>query len=157
MTNLAKKETITIGPPARYGRHDTTLPGHIKTNVITLGNMSRPSYLTEIQIWLVSGYLRLRMPEKKRCNTIWWDDIVRFSEMIYGSELWNKSSSVNQGEDEEVADRLSNKSSRFPKDWFPQLCEQGNIICRIKRYNGVCSRETYTTKQWWKGAPRNLD
>ena len=145
---LLKGRTITIGPPARWARYDTTLSGHTKTNVITLGNMFQPSYLTEIQIWLVSGYLRLRMPEKKRCNTIWWDDIVRFSEMIYGSELWNKSSSVNQGEDEEVADRLSNKSSRFPKDWFPQLCEQGNIICRIKWYNDVCSRETYTTEQW---------
>ena len=148
MDNLAKKETITIGPPARCARHDITLPGHIRTNVMTLGKILQPSYLTEFQIWLVSGYLRLRMPEKKRCNTIWRDDIVRFSEMIYGSELWNKSSSVNQGEDEEVADRLSNKSSRFPKDWFPQLCEQGNIICRIKWYNDVCSRETYTTEQW---------
>ena len=39
MTNLAKKETITIGPPARCARHDITLPGHIKTNVITLGNV----------------------------------------------------------------------------------------------------------------------
>ena len=31
-------------------RHDTMLPGHIKTNVITLENMSQPSYVTEIQI-----------------------------------------------------------------------------------------------------------
>ena len=83
MDNLAKKETITVGPPARCARHDITLPGHMKTNVITLGNMSQPSYLTEIQIRLVSNYLRLRMPEKKRCNTNWRDDIVRFS----GNEL----------------------------------------------------------------------
>ena len=39
MTNLGKKETITIGPPARCARHDITLPSHIKTNVITLGNV----------------------------------------------------------------------------------------------------------------------
>ena len=65
---LLKGRTITMGPPARWARHDNTLPGHIKTNVITLGNMSQPSYLTEIQIRLVSGYLRLRIPEKKRCN-----------------------------------------------------------------------------------------
>ena len=51
--------------------------------------------------------------------------------MNYGSEFQNKSSSLNQGEDEEVADELSNNSPRFPKDGFPQLCEQGNIICRI--------------------------
>ena len=37
MVNLVKKETITIGPPARWARYDTTLPGHIKTNIITLG------------------------------------------------------------------------------------------------------------------------
>ena len=49
MVNLVKKETITIGPLARCARH-ITLPGHIKTNVITLGNMFQPSYLTEIQI-----------------------------------------------------------------------------------------------------------
>ena len=70
MDNLAEKESITIGPPARCARHDITLPGHIKTTIITLGNIFQPSYLTEIQIRLVSGYLRLRMPEKKRCNTI---------------------------------------------------------------------------------------
>ena len=68
MDNLAEKESITLGPPTRCARHDITLPGHIKTIVITLGNMFQPSYLTEIQILLVSGYLRLRIPEKKRCN-----------------------------------------------------------------------------------------
>ena len=84
MTNLAKKEIIIIGPPARCARHDIILLGHIKTNVITLGYMFQPSYLTEIQVWLVSGYLRLRMPEEKRCDTNWRDDIVRFSL----NELW---------------------------------------------------------------------
>ena len=65
------KEIITIGPPPRGGaRHDILLPGHQRASVITLGKMFQPSYLTEIQIRLVSGYLRLRIPEKKRCNTI---------------------------------------------------------------------------------------
>ena len=86
MANLAKKETITIGPPARCARHDITLPGHIRTNGITLENMFQPSYLTEIQIWLVSGYLRLRMPEKKRCKTNWRYGIVRF----LGNVLWKR-------------------------------------------------------------------
>ena len=49
MVNLVKKETITLGPLVMCARHDITLPGHIRTNVITLGNMFQPSYLTEIQ------------------------------------------------------------------------------------------------------------
>ena len=35
--------------------------------------------------------------------------------MNYGSESQNKSSSLNEGEDEEVTDELSDNSSRFPK------------------------------------------
>ena len=50
MVNLAKKEIITKGPLARVLSKDTTLPGYVETNVITLGNMFEPSYLTEIQI-----------------------------------------------------------------------------------------------------------
>ena len=42
------------------------------------------------------------------------------------------SSSVNQREDEEVADGISGNSSRLTKDGFPQLCEQGDNICQIK-------------------------
>jgi hypothetical protein len=38
--------------------------------------------------------------------------------MNYGSGSRNKSSSLNQGEDEEVADGLSGNSSRFPKGWI---------------------------------------
>ena len=71
MDNLAEKESIMIGPPAGGGgaRHDIMLPGHVEINATTLGDMSQPSYLTEIQIRLVSGYLRFRMSEKKRRNT----------------------------------------------------------------------------------------
>ena len=66
MANLAKKGTTIIGPPPRGGaRHDIMLPGHQRTNIITLGKLSQPSYLTEIQIRLVPGCLGLRMPEKK--------------------------------------------------------------------------------------------
>ena len=39
---------------------------------------------------------------------------------------------LNQGEDEGVADELNDNSSRFPKDGFPQSCEQGDNICQIK-------------------------
>ena len=73
--------------------------------------------------------------------------------MNYGSEFRNKSSSVNQREDEEVSDGISGNSSRLTKDGFPQLCEQGDNICQIKWYNDVCSRKTYTIKHWLKGAP----
>ena len=41
----------------------------------------------------------------------------------------------------------------FQQDEFPQLCEQGDIICQIKWYNDVCSRKTYTINHWLKGAP----
>ena len=50
-------------------------------------------------------------------------------ELNFGSEFRNKSSSLNQGEDEEVADGLSDNTSKFPKDGFPQLREQDDIIC----------------------------
>ena len=53
-------------------------------------------------------------------------------EMNYGGEFRNKSSSLNQEEDEEVADKLSDNSPRLPKDGFPQLCEQGDNISQCK-------------------------
>ena len=53
--------------------------------------------------------------------------------MNYGSEFEDKdSSSLNQGEDERVADGISDNLSRLTKDGFPQLCEQGDNICQIK-------------------------
>ena len=90
MDNLAEKESIMIGPPAEGGgaRHDIMLPGHQRINIITLGKLSQPSYLTEIQIRLVSGYLKLRGSERKRCNTNRRNDIARFSR----SELWERVS-----------------------------------------------------------------
>ena len=109
--------------------------------------MFQPSYLTEIQFWLALGYLRLRMPEKKGAT-----QIVETTSKILGR--WTMEASSEQGfiiksrRGEEVADGLSDNSSRIPKDGFPQLGEQGNIICQIKWYDDVCSRETYTTEQW---------
>ena len=64
---------------------------------------------------MVSGYLRLRMPEKKRCNTNRRKDISRFS----GDELWKQVPKpefiIKPRRGEEVADELSDNSSRFPK------------------------------------------
>ena len=36
MVNLVKKETTTLGPPARCARHDITLPGHERTLLLPL-------------------------------------------------------------------------------------------------------------------------
>ena len=52
--------------------------------------------------------------------------------MYYGSEFQNKSSSLSQGEEEDVADGLGDNSLRFPKDGSPQLGEQGDSIFQIK-------------------------
>ena len=52
--------------------------------------------------------------------------------MNNGSKFRIMSSLLNQGENEEVVDELSDNSSRFPKDVFPQLCEQGDSFCQFK-------------------------
>ena len=52
--------------------------------------------------------------------------------MNYGSEYLNKSSSLNQGEGEEVDDGSATIPTDFQKDGFPQSCEQGDNICQIK-------------------------
>ena len=52
--------------------------------------------------------------------------------MNYGSEFRDKSSSLNQGENGEVADELSDNSLRFLKDGFPPVFEQGDNICHMK-------------------------
>ena len=44
--------------------------------------------------------------------------------MNYGNELQSKSSSLKQGEGEEMADRLGDNPSRFSKDGSPQIHEQ---------------------------------
>ena len=49
--------------------------------------------------------------------------------MNYGSKFRIMSSSLTQGEDEEVADELNDNESRFLKDGFPPVLEQGDNIC----------------------------
>ena len=156
MDNLAEKESIMIGPPARGGgaRHDIMLPGHQRTNNITPGKLSQPSYLTEIHIQLVSWNLRLRGSERKKVqhkSSKWHCKILE--KWTMGAGFWSNSSSLNQGEDKEVSGELNGNSPRFPKDGFPPLSEQGDNICQIKWYKEVCSRKTYTIKHWLKGAP----
>ena len=52
--------------------------------------------------------------------------------MYYENEFRNKSSTVNHGEDEEVADGSTTIPPDFQKGGFPQSCEQGDNICQIK-------------------------
>ena len=96
MDNLAEKETITIGPPARCARHDITLPGHVKMLlllVICSNHHIWPRFRSDwCQDNSDSGCLRRKVQHKlsKRHR--------RFS----GDELWkrvpNKGSSLHQGE-----------------------------------------------------------
>ena len=71
------------------------------------------------------------------------------------------SSSLNQGEDEEVADELSDNSLRFSKDGFPHLCEQGDnidMVCKqrsdfvfTKDPLGTTYRLSLTISLWKNG------
>ena len=45
---------VTIGPPARCARHDITLLGHIKTNIITLGKYV-PTVISDRDSDLIGG------------------------------------------------------------------------------------------------------
>ena len=65
MANFLKQDTIIIGLPDGCVGRDIHLTGYRETNIIVLGEMFQPSYLPEIQIWLVSGYSRLIESRKK--------------------------------------------------------------------------------------------
>ena len=85
MANFLKQDTTIIGLPAGCVGHDIHFTGYCAPNIIVLGEMFQPSYLPEIQIWLVSGYSRLIESRKimKVCNTNRRDDVAGFS----GDEL----------------------------------------------------------------------
>ena len=94
LVNIAKKETITIGPPARCARHDIIhFTGYRETNIIALVKTSQPSHLPEIQIWLVSGYSRLIKSRRKWKFATQIDEMtLRDSrEMNYDSKLQSMS------------------------------------------------------------------
>ena len=104
MVNLAKMEAITIGPPARWARNDTTLPGHINTNVIPLGKCVPTIISDEDSDLIVVRIPQTRDAGEERCNTNCRDDIVRFS----GIELWKRDLKqefiIKSRRGEEVAD-----------------------------------------------------
>ena len=55
--------------------------------------------------------------------------------MNYGSEFRNKSSTLNQGEDDELADGLSDNSSRIPSGWI--FHKNVNKEIAFVRSNGI--------------------
>ena len=121
MDNLAKKETITIGPLARCVRHDLTLLVHIKTNYYNSWK-----YVPTIISDQDSNLIGVRIPQthdaSEGMGATQFDEMaLRDSrEMNYGSKFLIMSSSLNQGEDE-MADGLSNNSLRFPKIWISTI------------------------------------
>ena len=66
MYNLAEKESITIGPPARCVRHDIILSGHIKTKDMTLGKCLNHHIRLRFRSGWCPDTLDLRMPEKEK-------------------------------------------------------------------------------------------
>ena len=75
-----------------------------------------------------------------------------------GKELWkrvlNKSSSLNQGEDEEVADGLSDNIIEISKKMdFHNYVNKEITFVRSKGIMMYARGKTYTNKHWLKGAP----
>ena len=152
MANLAKMETITIGPSFSCARHDITLP--IYKDQCNNSWKYVPTIVSDRD----SDLIGVRIPQtqdawEERCNTNCQDDKVRFSGIVLWKRAPKQEFIIKSRRGEEVADWLSDNSLRFSKDWFPHLCEQGDIICQIKWYKEVCSSKTYTVKHWLKGPP----
>ena len=94
MANFLKQDTIIIGLPDGCVGHDIHLTGYRETNIIVLREMFQPSYLPEIQLWLVLGYSRLieSRKEKRKVATQIDEMTLRDSrEMNYDSKLQNMS------------------------------------------------------------------
>ena len=60
-------------------------------NKMQMLGMFQPSYLPEIQIWLVVGYFRLNMSERRVATQIDKTMLRDSREMDYGSKLQNMS------------------------------------------------------------------
>ena len=144
MVNLAKMETITVGPPARCAGHDTTLPGHKRTLLLPLEIYSNhhiwPRFRSDwCQDTSDSGCLR-----RKRWDTNWRDDIVDSREMNYGSTFRNKSPSLKP---------RRGWGGRWWTQWqFIVISKKMDALNYVNKEitfvrsndNDVCSRKTYT-------------
>ena len=93
MANFLKQDTTIIGLPAGCVGHDIHFTGFRGTDIIVFGKCSKPSYLPEIQIWLVSGYSKLIESRKKNeslqhKSTRWRCEILGKWTTIASSKTW---------------------------------------------------------------------
>ena len=115
----SNQDTTTGGLPAGCVGHDIHLTGYRETNIIVLGEMFQPSYLPEIQIWLVSEYSRPIESRKKNeslqhKSTRWRCEILGKWTTIASSKTW--------------AGSATNMWTRCPR----QACPHGSLT--IKHY-----------------------
>ena len=73
--------------------------------------------------------------------------------MNHGSKFRNQSSSLNQGEDEEVADGLSDIASISQKMDFHNYVNKEITFVISNDIMMYARGKTYTNKHWLKGAP----
>ena len=141
MANFLNQDTTIIGLPAGCVGHDIHFTGYRGTNIIVLGKCSKPSYLPEIQIWLVSGYPRLIKSRKKNeslqhKSTRWRCEILGKWTTIASSKTW--------------AGSATNMWTRCPRQAWPQSSliikhyriQEGN---HHRGYRSPCIR--YTLKK----------
>ena len=119
MANFINQDIIITGLPAGCVGHDIHFTGFRGTDIIVLGKCSKPSYLPEIQIWLVSGYSRLIESRKKNeslqhKSTRWRCGILGRWTTIASSKTW--------------AGSATNMWTRCPR----QACPHGSLT--IKHY-----------------------
>ena len=119
MANFLNQDIIITGLPAGCVGHDIHFTGFRGTDIIVLGKCSKPSYLPEIQIWLVSGYSRLIESRKKNeslqhKSTRWRCGILGRWTTIASSKTWVGSA--------------TNMWTRCPRQAWPR----GSLI--IKHY-----------------------
>ena len=119
MANFLNQDTTIFGLPVGCVGHDIHFTGYRGTNIIVLGKCSKPSYLPEIQIWLVSGYSRLIESRKKNGSlqhksTRWRCEILGKWTTIASSKTW--------------AGSATNMWTRCPRQAWPR----GSLI--IKHY-----------------------
>ena len=93
MANFINQDIIITSLPAGCVGHDIHFTSYRGTNIIVLGEMFQPSYLPEIQIWLVSGYSRLIESRKKNGSlqhesTRWRCEILGEWTTIASSKIW---------------------------------------------------------------------
>ena len=86
LITLLKRKTITMGPPARCGRHDITLLGYTKSNVTAFGKCPNHHIWPRFSFDWCQDTSDSWCLRRKGCNTIWRDGVAKF----LGNELWKQ-------------------------------------------------------------------